>query len=105
MLLFTGNDQGGWCGRGRKCQLREVCWNDLQHCEPFLSLPSLENGQTLETTALPKLFLFRILGLRLLRKTTRPWRVKTRKKQWELITTTLLSTPSLEIKIHQQAKT
>ena len=47
-----------------------------------------------------EMFLFRILGHHLLRRTRRLWRVKIRKKNWELITTTL-STPSLEIKIQQ----
>ena len=106
LLLFAGDDRGGGCGRGRKCQLRGVCWNGLQHCESSDALSSrLENGQTLKNH-LPhpqnEMFLFRTLGHRLLRRTRRLWRVKTRKKRWELITTTLLSTPSPEIKIQQR---
>ena len=109
LLLFAGDDRGGGCGRGRKCQLRGVCWNDLQHCESSDALSSLfprnwKTAKTWKPPLIPKLkcFFFRILGHHLLRRTRRLWRVKIRKKRWELITTTLLSTPSPEIKIQQR---
>ena len=72
-----------------------MIYNIVSHQMPF-PLSWLFGKRPNHKTSQTEIFLFRISGHPRLRRTTRLWRVKTRKKHWQLITTTLLSTPSLE---------